>query len=113
VKTPNIDALAAGGVHFTNGYVSSPVCSPMRAALLTGRYQQRFGFEWNPRGPKEELQFGLPLDQVTLPQQLKKAGYATGMFGKWHLGHGKGMLPHERGFDEFFGFAGTPQKSYL
>src|SRR5688500_6574089 len=61
VKTPHIDALAAGGVHFTNGYVSAPVCSPMRAGLLTGRYQQRFGFAWTPRGPPAELQVGLPL----------------------------------------------------
>ena len=106
VRTPHIDSIAKAGVRFTSGYVSGPVCSPTRAALLTGRYQQRFGFEQNPRGQAEENVFGLPLDQVTLPQQLKKAGYATGMFGKWHLGHGKGMLPHERGFDEFFGFAG-------
>ena len=106
VRTPNIDSIAAAGVRFTSGYVSGPVCSPTRAALLTGRYQQRFGFEQNPRGAAEENLFGLPLDQITLPQQLKKAGYTTGMFGKWHLGHGKGMLPHERGFDEFFGFAG-------
>ena len=106
VKTPHIDALAAEGVQFTNGYVSGPVCSPTRAGMLTGRYQQRFGFEQNPLGRSEENVFGLPLDQITLPQQLKKAGYATGMFGKWHLGHAAGMLPHERGFDEFFGFAG-------
>ena len=106
VRTPHIDSIANAGVRFTSGYVSGPVCSPTRAALMTGRYQQRFGFEQNPKGPTEENVFGLPLDQVTLPQQLKKAGYATGMFGKWHLGHAKGMLPHERGFDEFFGFAG-------
>jgi arylsulfatase A-like enzyme len=106
VKTPNIDSIASNGVRFTNGYVSGPVCSPTRAGLLTGRYQQRFGFEQNPRGPNEEAVFGLPLDQVTLPQQLRKAGYVTGMVGKWHLGHAQGMLPHERGFDEFFGFAG-------
>ena len=106
VRTPHIDSIAKSGVRFTNAYVSGPVCSPTRAALLTGRYQQRFGFEQNPKGQAEEKAFGLPLDEVTLPQQLKTAGYATGMFGKWHLGHGKGMLPHERGFDEFFGFAG-------
>jgi arylsulfatase A-like enzyme len=106
VKTPHIDSIAAGGVRFTNGYVSGAVCSPTRAGLMTGRYGVRFGFEQNPKGPHEEAGFGLPLDEVTLPQQLKKVGYATGMVGKWHLGHLKGMLPHERGFDSFFGFAG-------
>lgn len=105
VKTPHIDSIAAGGVRFTNGYVSGPVCSPTRAGLLTGRYQQRFGFEQNPqRGAHDR--FGLPLDEILLPQQLKRAGYATGMFGKWHLGSNEGMQPHERGFDEFFGFTG-------
>jgi arylsulfatase A-like enzyme len=112
VKTPNIDSIAANGVRFTNGYVSCPVCSPTRAGLLTGRYQQRFGFEWNPKGPPEERMFGLPLDQATLPGQMKKAGYATGMVGKWHLGHQAGMLPHERGFDEFFGFAGGAHRYF-
>jgi arylsulfatase A-like enzyme len=106
VKTPNIDALAASGVRFTNGYVSCPVCSPTRAGLLTGRYQQRFGFEWNPKAPQEEAVFGIPADEVLLPQCLKSAGYATGAIGKWHLGSKAGMEPYKRGFDEFFGFLG-------
>ncbi len=109
VKTPNIDTIAAGGVRFTNGYVTCPVCSPTRAALMTGRYQQRFGHEFNP-GPNEAENFGLPVDQVTLPQALKGSGYATGMVGKWHLGFRPEMHPTKRGFDEFFGFlAGAHQ----
>ena len=105
VKTPNIDAIAAAGVRFTNGYVSCPVCSPTRAGLMTGRYQQRFGHETNP-GPNQAENFGLPTDQVTLPQALKAAGYTTGMVGKWHLGFQPEMLPTSRGFDEFYGFLG-------
>jgi arylsulfatase A-like enzyme len=111
VPTPNIDALAANGVRFTNGYVTAPVCSPTRAGLLTGRYQQRFGHEFNPGGTPED-NFGLPLDQVTLPQILRESGYATGMVGKWHLGLRPKYRPTERGFDEYFGFLGGAH-SYL
>jgi arylsulfatase A-like enzyme len=105
VRTPYIDSLAANGVRCTNAYVSGTVCSPTRAGLLTGRYQQRFGHELNP-GPDTAGTYGLPLDQATLPQQLKNVGYTTAMIGKWHLGAGPEMHPTQRGFDEFFGFLG-------
>jgi arylsulfatase A-like enzyme len=100
IPTPNLDALAASGVRFTNGYVSGPYCSPTRAGLLTGRYQQRFGHEFNPSEPND----GLPLSEITLADRLKTAGYATGLIGKWHLGELPAMAPPKRGFDEFFGF---------
>lgn len=99
IPTPNLDALAASGVRFTNGYVSGPYCSPTRAGLLTGRYQQRFGHEFNPGGSN-----GLPLSEITIANRLKTAGYATGVIGKWHLGAQEAMHPRKRGFDEFFGF---------
>ena len=102
-KTPNIDSIATNGVRFTNGYVTCPVCSPTRAGLLTGRYQTRFGHELNPP-PPPATGTGLPLDQVLLSQMLRRAGYATGMFGKWHLGMQRNYRPWERGFDEFYGF---------
>ena len=107
IPTPNIDSLAKNGARFTNGYVSCPVCSPTRAGLMTGRYQQRFGHELNP-GPAAEAspEFGLPLDQTTLANRLKTRGYATGMVGKWHLGYRPEYHPMRRGFDEFFGFLG-------
>jgi arylsulfatase A-like enzyme len=105
IPTPNLDALAGQGVRCTNGYVTGPYCSPTRAALLTGRYQQRFGHEFNPgEGPAGE--FGLPLTQTTLADRLKSAGYATGLVGKWHLGDLPKYHPTKRGFDEFFGFLG-------
>lgn len=102
IPTPNLDALAASGVRFTSGYVSGPYCSPTRAGLLTGRYQTRFGHEFNPDGAGN----GLPLSEKTLADRLKAAGYATALVGKWHLGALPEFHPLQRGFDEFFGFLG-------
>ncbi len=105
IPTPHLDALAASGVRCTNGYVSGPYCSPTRAGLLTGRYQQRFGHEFNP-GPLPTEDVGLPLTETTLAQRLQNAGYKTGLVGKWHLGAEKKFQPQQRGFQEFFGFLG-------
>ena len=107
IPTPNIDALARQGVQFTSGYVSSPMCSPCRAGLLTGRYQQRFGYEFNICGsPKQiiEEKRGIPLTEMTMAEALKKCGYTTGAVGKWDVGMAPEMAPLKRGFDEFFGF---------
>jgi arylsulfatase A-like enzyme len=101
IPTPNLDALAAAGVRFSNGYVSGPYCSPTRAGLMTGRYQTRFGHEFNPDGSQ-----GLPLTESTIADRLKAAGYVTGLVGKWHLGPLPAQHPQKRGFDEFFGFLG-------
>ena len=111
IPTPHLDALAAAGVRCTSGYVSGPYCSPTRAGLLTGRYQQRFGHEFNPGPPGEPggdrvNEIGLPLSERTLADRLKAAGYATGIVGKWHLGVGEKFHPLNRGFDEYFGFLG-------
>jgi arylsulfatase A-like enzyme len=103
VPTPNIDALADSGVRCTNGYVSAPYCSPSRAGFLTGRYQTRFGHEFNPH-VGEEGRLGLPLDQRTIADRLRGAGYATGLVGKWHQGFDRAHHPQSRGFDEYFGF---------
>ncbi len=103
IPTPHLDALAKSGVRFTNGYVTGPYCSPTRAGLLTGRYQQRFGHEFNPGGGPNA---GLPLSETTIADRLKAAGYATGLVGKWHLGGAEKFHPQRRGFDEFFGFLG-------
>ena len=105
IPTPNIDSIAQNGIRFTNGYVSCPVCAPTRAGWLTGKYQQRFGFEFNPGGATQE-EFGLPTTELTIAERLKKLGYATGCFGKWHLGFRKELHPMNRGFDEFYGFLG-------
>ena len=104
--TPHIDSIAANGVRFTDGYVSCPVCSPSRAGLLTGRYQQRFGHYGNPQPALDRKQWGLPLDQKTMADYMKELGYATGAIGKWHLGDIAAYHPNRRGFDEFFGFIG-------
>ncbi len=102
IPTPNIDKLAKSGVSCSNGYVSGPYCSPTRAGLLTGRYQQRFGHEFNPSQPGA----GLPVTETTIADRLKAAGYSTGLVGKWHLGNRPEQRPNRRGFDEFFGFLG-------
>jgi len=101
VKTPNIDALAERGIRFTEGYVSHPVCSPSRAGLMTGRYQQRHGWELNPAG--RDVSAGMSAAERTLADVMKAQGYATGIVGKWHLGYQGSHHPLQRGFDEFFG----------
>lgn len=105
IATPNIDAMAKNGVRCTNGYVSCPYCSPTRAGLLTGRYQERFGHEFNPatllRGGKGQ---GLHVNEKTLADRLRPAGYTTGLVGKWHQGEEEQFHPLNRGFQEFFGF---------
>ncbi|MBI5801282.1 MAG: sulfatase-like hydrolase/transferase [Verrucomicrobia bacterium] len=103
VPTPHIDALAASGVRCTSGYASAPYCGPSRAGFITGKYQTRFGSEFNPR-VGDEAKLGLPLDQKTLADHLRELGYATGMNGKWHLGFSPAHHPLARGFDESFGF---------
>lgn len=100
--TPNIDSIAQNGVNFTNGYVSAPICGPSRAGILTGRYQNRFGYVCN-HGPVIPENFGLPVSIPILPELLKSGGYKTGMAGKWHLGFKPEMQPQSRGFDSFLG----------
>ena len=102
IPTPNLDKLAKSAVRCTSGYVSAPYCSPCRAGLLTGRYQQKFGHEFNPSGEDT----GLPVTEKTIADRLKAAGYKTGLVGKWHLGSKPEMQPQKRGFEEFFGFLG-------
>src|SRR5438309_8970268 len=104
IPTPNIDLLAANGALCTNGYVTHPTCSPSRAAIMTGRYQQRFGYEWGPDLQIINTALGLPMTELTLPQLLSPAGYVSGAIGKWHLGVQLNHFPTERGFDEFYGF---------
>ena len=105
IPTPHIDSIAAGGVRFTNGYVTAAFCSASRAGLLTGRYQTRFGYEFNPIGHRnEDPAAGLPASQKTIADQLQAIGYTTALFGKWHLGGTAAYHPYRRGFDEFFGF---------
>lgn len=107
IPTPHIDQLAKEGVVFTAGYVSSPVCSPSRAGLLTGKNQLSFGYNNNigPDQPGFDPEFkGLPVSEKTLADKLKSLGYATGLIGKWHLGDKPQFHPTKRGFDQFWGF---------
>jgi arylsulfatase A-like enzyme len=107
IPTPHIDSLARNGVRCTAAYVSSAMCSPSRAGLLTGRSQSRFGHDinWEPEWPVDpEDQRGLPLAEKTIADHLKAAGYHAGVVGKWHLGEAAPFHPNRRSFDEFFGF---------
>jgi arylsulfatase A-like enzyme len=105
IPTPHIDSIAAEGIRFTDGYVTASYCSASRAGLLSGRYQTRFGYEFNPIGAQnEDPRAGLPESEVTLARHLHDAGYTTALIGKWHLGGHARYHPHRRGFDEFFGF---------
>ena len=117
IRTPNIDRLAREGVRFTDFYSNGPVCSPTRCGFITGRWQQRVGFEWAMGFSAESFwrrgdewikepdihAMGLPATVPTLPKLLKSAGYTTGAFGKWHLGFKDEFNPTKHGFDEYFG----------
>ncbi len=103
IPTPFIDSIANNGIRCTNGYVSSCMCSPSRAGLLTGRSQSRFGHEINWEGRDESGLRGLPVSEKTLADHLAAAGYRTGAVGKWHLGDVAKFHPTQRGFDQYFG----------
>lgn len=105
IPTPNIDRIGAEGVKFTDAYVTAPVCGPSRAGLQTGRFQDRFGYEYNngPASRDVEDNLGLPGSELTIAQALKAQGYHTGIVGKWHLGANDDFYPTNRGYDEFVG----------
>lgn len=111
-KTPYLDELAKESVRCTQAYVSAAVCGPSRAGFLTGKYQQRFGFEENNVPGYMSTSgitgddMGLPLDQRTIANELRQQGYTTAIFGKWHMGNADRFHPTNRGFDEFYGFRG-------
>ncbi len=104
IPTPNIDRIARDGVRFTEGYVTFPVCGPSRAGFLTGRYQDRFGFTTNPSIDPNNPISGLPIEEETMAQVLRKADYKSAIVGKWHMGTHPIFHPLERGFDYFYGF---------
>ena len=105
IPTPHIDSLAKNGVRMSDAYVTAPYCAASRAGLITGRYQTRFGFEFNPIGARnEDPKIGLPVGERTIADDLRDAGYATSLVGKWHLGGTAKFHPQRRGFDEFYGF---------
>ena len=101
IATPNLDRMASEGTKFTSFMVASPVCSPSRAAILTGCYPKRIGLENHVIFPPHR--HGLNPSEVTIATMLRKAGYATACIGKWHLGHVKPFLPTDHGFDSYFG----------
>ncbi|ARS39372.1 N-acetylgalactosamine 6-sulfate sulfatase [Sphingobacteriaceae bacterium GW460-11-11-14-LB5] len=116
IPTPNIDAIARHGVRFTSAYVSASVCAPSRAGLLTGRYQQRFGFEHNTStlvSPGYTLaDVGMDPGERTIGNEMQANGYRTIAIGKWHQGDEEQHFPLKRGFDEFYGFTGG-QRSFF
>lgn len=109
IRTPSIDGLARQGVRLTDFYANGVMCSPTRAALMTGRYQQRLAFEYVVT---EGSPMGLRASGRTLPRWLRDAGYATGLVGKWHLGTAPDMVPMAHGFDFFYGFLGSHEDYY-
>ena len=118
-QTPHLDSLAESGVVLDQFYMSASVCGPSRAGMLSGRYQQRFGFEENnvpgamsPSSKQAGDQMGLPTDLPTMGDHLQRLGYRTAVFGKWHLGIADRYHPTRRGFDEFYGFRGGARSFY-
>lgn len=116
IPTPYIDQLGKEGIIFSAGYVSSPVCSPSRAGLMTGKNQLNFGYN-NNTGPDQtgfDPEYkGLPVSEKTLADKLKLLGYTTGLIGKWHLGDKPQFYPTNRGFDQFYGFLGGGHDYFL
>lgn len=110
IPTPNIDAIAQQGTRFTDAYVSASVCAPSRAGILTGRYQQRFGFEHNtsnlPAPGYQKTDVGMDPSEQTIGNEMQANGYRTIAIGKWHQGDEQKHFPLNRGFDEFYGFTG-------
>ena len=113
VRTPNSDRLAREGVRLTDAYANGQVCSPTRAALISGRYPQRFGIERALTNALADSAIGLPVTGTSLPALLKHNGYATGLVGKWHLGFRRDFSPLAHGFDEFFGFLAGAHDYYI
>jgi hypothetical protein len=116
-QTPNLDALAQQSVVGSRFYSTDSICAPSRAGLLTGQYQQRYGFEQNTTDGTDPVAtfgpVGLSGSQNTIAQQLKGLGYSTGAIGKWHLGYTNGLnLPQDKGFDEFYGFWGGARQYF-
>jgi arylsulfatase A-like enzyme len=112
IRTPNIDALTASGMRFDNFYANCPVCSPTRAALLTGRYQDYVGVPGVIRTYPEDNWGFLDPQSILLPKRLKEAGYHTAIIGKWHLGLESPNIPNDRGFDYFHGWLGDMMDDY-
>jgi arylsulfatase A-like enzyme len=104
VRTPNLDRLAAEGVRLTDFYANAPVCTPTRAGLITGRYQQRVKMERPLSGTGADLEAGLPVTGRSLPRLMADAGYDTALIGKWHLGYKPEVAPRAHGFGYFWGY---------